>query len=41
MCQENELEDVIFYYAVSPIPMIAPREWLQRRIVRYDYPNEN
>ena len=39
--KESDTRDVIFYYASPPLPVFAPREWLQRRIVRYNYPQEN
>ncbi|CAD8114368.1 unnamed protein product [Paramecium primaurelia] len=35
---EREDIDIMYYVVVPPIPIVSTREWLQRRVLRYDFP---
>jgi hypothetical protein len=41
VASESDLVDVVFYYVPPPIPVIATREFLQRRVLRRDFPLKN
>lgn len=36
---ESENIDVMYYYVSPPVPVVSTREWLQRRVLRRDFPN--
>lgn len=38
--KEAEDTDVIYYSVSPPIPVVATREWLQRRVLRRDFPTK-
>ncbi|CAD8156497.1 unnamed protein product [Paramecium octaurelia] len=37
---ESEDIDILAYYVQPPIRLVTPREWVQRRILRYDFPEK-
>ncbi|CAD8071372.1 unnamed protein product [Paramecium primaurelia] len=37
---ESEDIDIVAYYVQPPISLVTPREWVQRRILRYDFPQQ-
>ncbi|CAD8073909.1 unnamed protein product [Paramecium sonneborni] len=37
---ESEDIDIVAYYVQPPISLVTPREWVQRRILRYDFPQK-
>ncbi|CAK71920.1 unnamed protein product (macronuclear) [Paramecium tetraurelia] len=37
---ESEDIDILAYYVQPPISLVTPREWVQRRILRYDFPEK-
>ncbi|CAD8062515.1 unnamed protein product [Paramecium primaurelia] len=37
---ESQDIDILAYYVQPPISLITPREWVQRRILRYDFPEK-
>lgn len=38
MKNEREDIDIMYYYVVPPIPIVSTREWLQRRVLRHNFP---
>ncbi|CAD8078889.1 unnamed protein product [Paramecium sonneborni] len=37
---ESKDIDIVSYYVQPPISLVTPREWIQRRILRYDFPQK-
>ncbi len=41
VARESDLVDVITYYVPAPLGVISTREFLQKRILRKDFPEKN